>query len=197
MRDPYKVLGVSPQATDDEIKKAYRELAKKYHPDNYANTEFADIAGEKMKEINEAYDQVLQERAGGNTHSSSAGSHGAAPRNERVRSLISSGRLGEAEAILDGESLRDAEWHYLKGLCAMYRRNYNDAAFHFQSAHTAEPSNSEYASMYRRFQGAQQNYGSYHPNGTYRECNTCDICSNLICLDCMCECCGGDLISCC
>ena len=59
MSDPYKVLGVSPNATDDEIKTAYRELAKKYHPDNYAESPLADLASEKMKEINEAYDTCL------------------------------------------------------------------------------------------------------------------------------------------
>ncbi|HBG56338.1 MAG TPA: molecular chaperone DnaJ, partial [Ruminococcaceae bacterium] len=58
MSDPYKVLGVSPDATDAEVKAAYRKLAKKYHPDNYADSPLADLAGEKMKEINEAYDQV-------------------------------------------------------------------------------------------------------------------------------------------
>ena len=59
MSDPYKVLGVSPSATDEEIKTAYRELAKKYHPDNYAGSPIADLASEKMKEINEAYDQLM------------------------------------------------------------------------------------------------------------------------------------------
>ena len=56
MNDPYSVLGVSPNASDEEIKKAYRELARKYHPDNYQNNPLADLAEEKMKEINEAYE---------------------------------------------------------------------------------------------------------------------------------------------
>lgn len=64
MTDPYKVLGVSPNATDDEIKKAYRELARKYHPDNYTDTNLAELAEEKMKEVNEAYDQIQSQRSG-------------------------------------------------------------------------------------------------------------------------------------
>ena len=58
MNDPYSVLGVARSATDAEIKKAYRELARKYHPDNYADNPLADLAQEKMKQINEAYDQI-------------------------------------------------------------------------------------------------------------------------------------------
>ncbi|MCL2367524.1 MAG: DnaJ domain-containing protein, partial [Oscillospiraceae bacterium] len=65
MSDPYKVLGVSPSASDDEVKKAYREQARKYHPDNYHNNPLADLAQEKMKEINEAYDAILRMRGGG------------------------------------------------------------------------------------------------------------------------------------
>ena len=65
MSDPYSVLGVKPDASDDEIKRAYRELARKYHPDNYQNNPLADLAEEKMKEINEAYDAITKMRSGG------------------------------------------------------------------------------------------------------------------------------------
>ena len=65
MIDPYSVLGVKPDASDEEIKRAYRELARKYHPDNYQNNPLADLAEEKMKEINEAYDTITRMRSGG------------------------------------------------------------------------------------------------------------------------------------
>ena len=65
MTDPYKVLGVSPNATDDEVKDAYRRLARKYHPDNYVNNPLSDLATEKMKEINEAYDEIQRQRKSG------------------------------------------------------------------------------------------------------------------------------------
>ena len=62
MSDPYKVLGISRDATDEQVKEAYREMAKKYHPDNYQGSPIADLANEKMKEVNEAYDQIMNER---------------------------------------------------------------------------------------------------------------------------------------
>ena len=61
MRDPYEVLGIQRGASDEEIKKAYRELARKYHPDNYQNNPLADLAEEKMKEINAAYEQITKQ----------------------------------------------------------------------------------------------------------------------------------------
>ena len=72
-KDPYKVLGVSPDATDADIKKAYHELARKYHPDNYTDNPLSDLASEKMKEINDAYDAIVNERKG-NTNKNN-GSH--------------------------------------------------------------------------------------------------------------------------
>ena len=70
MRDPYEVLGVPPTASDDEVKRAYRDLARKYHPDNYVDNPLADLAQEKMKDINEAYDTITRNRAGGGSANS-------------------------------------------------------------------------------------------------------------------------------
>ena len=77
MNNPYEVLGGSPNATEEEIKKAFRSLAKKYHPDNYADSPLADVAEQKMKEVNEAYDEINRMRQKGKgTGSTGTGSAG-------------------------------------------------------------------------------------------------------------------------
>ena len=63
MKNPYEILGISPSATNEEVRAAYRNLAKKYHPDNYIDSPVADLAEEKMKDINWAYDEILRIRA--------------------------------------------------------------------------------------------------------------------------------------
>ncbi len=197
MKDPYQVLGISPDATDEEVKAAYREMAKKYHPDNYANTEFSDIANEKMQSINEAYDSILKERAAAKSGASYDGtsSSGQDPRFARIRSLIQSGRYTEAEVLLDQDRVENAEWFYLKGLCAVNARRYNDASTYFSRATSMDPGNPEYASMYQRFHRTGGVFGN--GQGASGGCDCCDTCSALLCADCMCEMCGGDLIRCC
>ena len=62
--DPYQVLGIAPSASDDEVKRAYRELSRKYHPDTYVDNPLSDLAEEKFKEIQEAYQQIMDMRSG-------------------------------------------------------------------------------------------------------------------------------------
>jgi predicted Zn-dependent protease len=209
MTDPYKVLGVSPNAGDDEIKSAYRELAKKYHPDNYADHPLSDLASEKMKEINEAYDQIMAVRRGGGNggdyQQGYSGGQGASQFAD-IRRLINARRITEAEELLDGipQHMRDAEWFFLKG-SVQYSRGWLDDAFaNFTRACQMNPGNQEYQAalgqmQWQRRTGRPAGTG-YHTGGmtgTGGGCSTCDICSSLYCADCCCECMGGDFISCC
>lgn len=207
MTDPYKVLGVSRDATDDEIKKAYRELARKYHPDNYVNNPLSDLVQEKMKEINEAYEEIQKQRAGGGTRggdSSYDGSYSSGTSGSsgfiRVRELINSRRYSDAEIILDSTPTNDrgAEWNFLKGCVLIQRGWYFDAQKFLETACYMEPNNQEYRAALNNVQANAQNFGSgYRTVKNTNECSGCDMCSSLICADCLCEACGGDLIRCC
>ncbi|MBR6739552.1 MAG: J domain-containing protein [Clostridia bacterium] len=197
--DPYKVLGVSRNASDEEIRAAHRALAKKYHPDNYVNNPLADLAAEKMKEINAAYEQIQNERAGRQTNSGSYGGdyndNGSSSKYAAVRNFIAYGDLDAAERLLNEQEDHDAEWYFLKG-SVCFRRGWMDAAEdNFARATEMDPSNREYAAAYDRMSHRRT---VYHERGGYdNEMSFCTCCNNLICADCCCECMGGDLIPCC
>lgn len=204
MTDPYKVLGVSRTATDEEIKDAYRKLAKKYHPDQYAESPLKELADEKMKEINEAYDTITAQRRGGRggyNAGPSAGGYSSSSSFNDVRSLIMSGRFADAEQILNGvpAERRNAEWYFLKG-SVLYRRGWlEEAKDHFSRACQMDPGNPEYSAALNQAMNQRGGmYGGYNPNRSMGgECNACDMCSGLLLADCCCECMGGDLIRCC
>ena len=210
MRDPYQVLGVSRDATDDEIKKAYRALARKYHPDNFAGGAQAASSEEKMKEINEAYEMIQKIRSGRASYNQNTGSYGQSGHSSysssgttsfyEVRRLIAAGQYSDAELIIDSTpaSDRGAEWNYLKGCLLTQRGFYYDAIRYIEIACYLDPTNLEYREAKNRMRSRSQNYG-----GTYRQatqtndCDLCGTCSTLICCDTCCECFGGDMIICC
>ncbi len=198
MRDPYEVLGVPRGASMDQVKTAYRALAKKYHPDNYTDNPLADIANEKMQEINEAYDAILSGRTTGSSYSYNDYS--------AVESALHRNMFDEAESILESipQSSRDASWYYYKGE-TNYRRGWTDQAYsYFSMAHKMDPSNQQYTHAYENLNN-QRNGGFRTTNNQSSggdccdccDCDACDICQGLLCADCCCECMGGDCIPCC
>ncbi len=214
MKDPYSVLGITSDATDEEVKNAYRALARKYHPDNYGDDNpLKDLANEKMQEVNAAYDEILRMRAaggssynGGSTYYDSySGTGSSSGVYAEIRRKINSRRFGEAERKLAEvpEGDRVAEWHYLYSVILMQRGRVNDAMRELEMACNMEPGNMEYQKAKEMFNTGARGYGSTYYGGAgggYRRRSTaddaCDCCTNLICLDCLCECMGGDLIRC-
>ena len=190
MTDPYKVLGVSPSATDDEIKKAYRALAKKYHPDSYVNTPFAEMANEKMKEINEAYEKIQKDRSSGGSSYSSSGSTGAYSESDiytRVRILISQGRYSEADILLSRKnSPNDPEWNYLTGIIYYHKGWLMEARERLEKACELSPGNSEYREALGML-STRSDSSPYNTPQMTTGCSGCDICMGLMCAD---MCCG-------
>ncbi len=191
MRDPYSVLGVSPSASDEEVKKAYRDLARRYHPDNYQNNPLADLAEEKMKEINEAYDTITKQRSGGAPGGYQQGyqqsyQRTADPTYIRVRNLINAGDLNSAEQLLFEMGRKDGEWYFLSGSIA-YRRGWLDEAMqNYAQAVQLDPNNMEYRQALAMMQRGAM--GGYRPMG-YSSAG-CDPCTTYLCCS-MCTPWGG------
>jgi molecular chaperone DnaJ len=213
--NPYKVLGVSETATQEEIRAAYLALVKKYHPDKYADNPLKDLANEKLKEINEAY-EILSKKGSSSSagtsygtyeHSSGFGGAGGstysgpdASEFARARAFINQNNLQAAKLVLDGISARGAEWYYLYGIIYLRQGWYDKAREYLGRAYEQEPGNAEYRNAYTAINnsGNPYNRGPYRdPQGYGGNCSGCDICTSLMCADCCCECMGGDLIRCC
>ena len=152
--DPYKILGVSRDATDDEIKRAYRQLAKKYHPDrNPGDAE----AAKKMQQVNAAYEQIKNpEKAQSSTGYSGYGSYdpfgGYQQRPQQdgdsyqqaAYNYIRFGRYREALNALQNCTKKDARWYYLSALANYNLGNQVTALEHIRRAVSMEPDNQEY-----------------------------------------------------
>lgn len=156
MTDPYKILNISENASDEEVRKAYRELAKKYHPDKYANSPLAEQASEKMKEINAAYEQIIEERKNNTSPDSRRADYAKAERQRKdaqkksyyyhIRSMMKEGRNNEAETLLQKVSPinREAEWFFLMALISLDKGHLEEANNYIETACNMEPYQQEY-----------------------------------------------------
>ncbi|MGN1482017.1 J domain-containing protein [Porcipelethomonas sp.] len=186
MNDPYKVLGVSSQASDEEIKAAYRKLSMQYHPDHHSDSIMEEIANEKMAEINAAYDEIMNMRRSGNQHAQSSYID--------IRSMIEHGNYTAADNALDqNRNDNSAEWNFLKGTVCLSRGWLNDAYSYFEKAVRIDPSNREYQSAFSQMQNKRNGQMQGNPYNTGKNPNTtdtlCSLCQCLICTDCLCDCC--------
>ena len=219
MADPYQVLGVDRNASDEEIKRAYRQLAKKYHPDANPGDQ---VAAKKMQEINEAYDQIKnpekyrqtqQTGQGYNPYGAYGGGYydpfGGAYRQQRAGNqdyadshrqaaynYICFGRYREAVNVLSSISNRDAQWYYLSALANEGLGNQVTALEHMKRAVSMDPGNQEYVQELSRMENGGYTYR--RQAGNYRGFDVhFDPCTNLaLCMLCN-FCTGGRCIWCC
>ena len=218
VRDPYQVLGVPNTATDEEVKKAYRDLARKYHPDNYHDNPLADLAQERMKEINEAYEEVQAQRkrgasSGGYGPGSSYGyqqtgygyqsggyqtgaGYGYSGTYARVRLAIQQGDLNLAEELLNAQKDHNAEWNYLKGVLCSRRGWMDEAHRYFQTAVQMAPDNVEYQRALDMAEGRQGS--SYNPFGVNVRTADCGggSCLRYLAMAALCSACSGGTVCC-
>ncbi len=193
--NPYEVLGVEPGADEETVKKAYRNLVRKYHPDKYVDNPLADLAAEKMKEINKAYDMITRgatsenSTSGGYSHTNTGYGGGytqGQPSAQMVRMLINMGQYAAALNMLNSLP-QNAEWFYLRGLINMRRGYYDQAVADINKAISMDPTNVEYRSTLNNINNRNTTYTNTSP---YASTACCDM-MPCLCLPICCPCDGS------
>ena len=205
VNNPYSVLGVPENASDEEVKRAYRELSRKYHSDSYVDNPLKDLAEDKFKEVQEAYDMIMKQRSNGGyqSYGSTSGSgYGSSDlKYQKVYDYINFRQYSNAMSELNRIPLpdRDGRWYYLSAITNAGMGNNIQAQNDINKAMSIEPSNPEYRNFAtqlqmntRRYQNSPYTRGSGNGDG----CGTGNFCCDLWIADSCCECMGGDLCSC-
>ena len=208
--DPYKILGVSPNASDEEIKQAYRRLAKQYHPDRNPGDE---EAAKKMQQINAAYAQIKNPPQsgsyGGYSQYDPFGGFGGYQQQgygsgdtgdnyqKAAMNYIRFGRFQEALNALNNSSDRNARWYYLSALANNGLGNQGTALEHIRRAVSMEPDNREYLNALNAIEHGGTAYRQQAGNFSGFEMRS-NPCMNLcLCYLCQMLCCGRPVFFCC
>ena len=208
IEDPYKVLGVSPDASDEEIKRAYRNLAKQYHPDRNPGD---PVAAQKMQQVNAAYEQIKNpEKAGPNP--GSQGGYGYDPfggawqnayrqsgdqYQRAAEQYIRFGRYREAVNALENSKERNARWYYLSALANDGLGNQVTALEHIRRAVSMEPDNYQYLQALNEIENGGATYRRHAGNFGGFTMHTNPFMSLCLCYLCNLFCCGGRVFFCC
>jgi len=212
MKNPYEVLGIKEGASKEEIQRAYRQLVKQYHPDQYGDNPLRTLAEERLREINEAYETLKSSHSSSynkshyssSTHHSSSSDNSSYSNNSNysyndIRMDIQRGYLDNAYNKLNNMNLRDAEWNFLMGVVYMKRGWYDGAHGYLENAVSMDPSNHEYRNAFNSLSHGNHHYRNVYNNrrgGGMFGGNCCDTLCTLWCADSLCECMGGDLCDC-
>lgn len=202
MLDPYSVLGVSGDASMDEIKKAYRKLSRKYHPDANINNPNKEEAEEKFKQVQQAYDQIVREREQGASQSSWSGGFGGGyqtqddQRSMEMRAAanyINAAHYQEALNVLNRMTERNGEWYYYHAIASAGAGNTANAMEDARRAVEMEPNNMQYQQLYQQLQSGGQwyqnmgnGYGYERPGNGLGSCCCQCLCLNMLCPGCCC-----------
>lgn len=199
MRDPYQVLGVSRSASDEEIKKAYRALSRKYHPDANVNNPNREQAEERFKEVQQAYDQIMKEKQQGSSYGGgySYGGNRSYSQGEdsmqmqAAANYIANRCYTEALNVLNNIPFaeRHARWYYYSAMANQGAGNNIAAKEHAQRAVEMEPSNMEY----RQFLQHLEYGGTWYTNmgSSYERpyASAGNWCLSMLFLNMLCNCC--------
>ena len=201
--NPYEVLGVSRNASIDEIKRAYKELSRKYHPDSYVGNPLSSLAEEKFKQVQEAYDAIMKEKNGDYNYAGNYNNNGynnsESGEMAEVYNLLGIRAYSQALSLLDSMPNRNAKWYYYSAIAQVGLGNNLRGMEYARMAVSMEPNNIEYQNLVNRLSFQGNRYGevrNVYRGGRSGFDDASDLCCKLWLADSLCECMGGDLCSC-
>lgn len=196
--DPYRVLGITQSATDDEVKKAYRALSRKYHPDSNINNPNKEQAEEKFKQVQQAYKMIMDMRENGGSYSRhgysyTGGSYSGRSRHSQamdgVRDFINAGQYRDAITLLNLMPEKTSLWYYYSAIANSGLGNNIAALRMAQMAYTMEPGNADYAYLYSRLQGKGTWYRSMGDEFGRNGAGGGSLCCELLAINLFCNLC--------